>query len=95
MKLIIEIDLDNAAFKTERGLDGAEILSTVQNVGLKPLITFIATNRLRSLSKIRTATPSGFVSCERRQPLKTTTPSSFWNPSVTIRKGDVVCCKDL
>ena len=35
MKLIIEIDLDNAAFKTERGLDGAEILSTVQNVGLK------------------------------------------------------------
>lgn len=35
MKLVIEIDLDNAAFKTERGLDGAEILSTVQNVGLK------------------------------------------------------------
>jgi len=35
MKLIIEIDLDNAAFKTERGLDGAEILSTVRNVGLK------------------------------------------------------------
>ena len=35
MKLIIEIDLNNAAFKTERGLDGAEILSTVRNVGLK------------------------------------------------------------
>lgn len=35
MKLVIEIDLDNAAFKTERGLDGAEILSTVRNVGLR------------------------------------------------------------